>query len=226
MTSAAYFILAASCLIFIPVYKSRPSIVARQDALPNVDGAIEAHDAQQTCAVYISIPRSQILTVFFASLLVCLAALQLLFAWFGTLDMPALYVFHAVQFSSPWPSQAAAVLVGLFGVAGLFVFVLAATPFFANPVTLDVQADTEGLRNRGGTKDAFLPWDAIDSITRSAEVDGEIRYIVVGDYARNTITWSTTYALPANASLPLPAVTPNQLAAIVVARSGKQLTIC
>ncbi len=225
LPSAMYFLLAAGCLVFIPIYRRRPPAAVRQDTLPHVEGAIADQDAQHTYAVYTFIARSQALAGFVVSLLIFLAALPLLFAWFGTLDIPVLHMFHAVQFSPLWPAQAAAVLVGFLGVVGLLVGAVAGAVFFSQAGSLAVQADAEGMRDRRGAKDATLAWDAVDVITRSTDDEREIGYTVAGNYARTIIRWSTRNALPPNPALPLPSVTPEQFAAIVVARSGKQLTI-
>lgn len=223
LPSMAYFVLAAGCLVFIPIYRRRPPAAVGQGGLSDADGAIADQDTQHTYAVYTVITRSQALAACTVSLLICLAALPILFAWFGMLDIPVLHVVRTVQFATLWPAQAAAVLVGFGGVVGLFVLVVTTALFFVKPAWPDVQVDAEGLRDRRGTKDVALAWDTIDSISRSADDEGDIRYTVAGNYARAIIRWSTRNALPQNPALPLPSVTPEQFAAIVVARSGKPL---
>lgn len=155
------------------------------------------------------------------SLLAWLAALQLLFAWLGTLGLSAL---QAIRFSSLWPSQAVDIVVALVGGAGLLVFVIGAATFFLKPRKSHVYADAEGV-HKDAWEELFLAWDAVDGITRSADDEGEIRYTVTGNYARTIIRWSTQNALPPNPAFPLLAVTPEQFAEIVAKRSGKEIAI-
>lgn len=222
VTSAAYVILAASCLVFPFIYRRRSPTATRERVDRSDTGATTIdQDSRQTYVVYTAFPRSMTLTILFSSLLIWLAALPLLFAWLGTLGMSA---FQALQLSHLWPSQAAAVLVGFAGGVGLLICAFAAVGLSTTSDSIDVQADAEGLRAPGASKDSFLPWDAVDVMTLSAQDDSSYTYTAIGDYARTTITWPASSATPARADPRFIAVTPEQFAALVVARSGKRLS--
>lgn len=185
------------------------------------EAARMGQDASAASAVYTFIPRSEFLTWFIISLIVCIGALPLLFTWLGTLDVPLFRAFGSYQFVPLWPSHAIAMIVGVMGVLSALLLIPAVAILFSQSATLAVQADDQGLHDRRGTQDVVLAWDAIDSMTRTVDDEGEITYTVVGNYGRTVITWSTGNALPPDDALPLPAVAPEQLAAIVAARSGK-----
>ncbi len=223
VTSAAYFIFAAIWLVFAFIPGRRPPATAQGHERIDDTGADSIYqDSQQAYAIYTTITRSSILAALLISLLAWLAALQLLFAWLGMLGVST---FRAIQFSPLWPSQSVAIVVALIGGAGLLVFIATIATFFAKPRTPVVYADAEGIHTDNIADKLFLAWDAVDGITRSPSDTRHEVYTVIGNYGRTKITWSDRSATPAQADLRFHAVTPEQFAAIVVARSGKQLTV-
>ncbi|MGZ3664935.1 MAG: hypothetical protein ACXVDA_10680 [Ktedonobacterales bacterium] len=216
----AYFTLVAGCLVFVPIYRRRPLVDVGEVAMRETESVRLRQDVSVASAVYTFAPRSELLKWFFISLTVCIGGLPVLFAWLGTLDISLFRAFRSYQFVPLWPAQDIAVIVGVMGVLSVLVLIPAVALLFSQSPTLAVQADAQGLHDRRETQDEVLAWDAIDSMTRTVDDEGEITYTVAGNYGRTVITWSTANALPPNDALPLPAVTPEQFAAIVAVRSG------
>jgi hypothetical protein len=115
------------------------------------------------------------------------------------------------------------VWLAFFGFVG--VVMLYSVIFFPNTV---IRADTAGLHSRPTRRNSsFLPWASIEEIAARMRHGTVNDYVVRGDAGRVVINWSARRSLvvdetPSDGALP---ISPDELAALVVKRSGKPLRV-
>lgn len=95
--------------------------------------------------------------------------------------------------------------------------------FGLSPGRHAVVADVKGLSMRSGRRTEVLLWDDVERVMAHASRGRITRYEVIGDEGEVTIAWpAKVHATPRTGTQ---AVTPGELAALVVARSGKALRV-
>lgn len=86
-----------------------------------------------------------------------------------------------------------------------------------------VSADTIGLHSQTGSKTMLVPWGAIERVEMALNSEGDRTFKVIGRDGQ-TITWNAGHERRFAPSPGTQRVTAEELAAIVVQRSGKPLS--
>ena len=126
---------------------------------------------------------------------------------------------HPSLFSIAGVRQLAAIIIAM---PAFFVLVLAGADVFRRMTTLEAHAT--GLSERTGKKVTAITWGAIAAVTARVKHGKYASFAVVADDV--TIDWlAGTGSSHAGRTPPGLAITGEELAALVVARSGRTLTI-
>ncbi len=150
-------------------------------------------------------------------------AVEIVPALLVILTLPAHHVpstLPQVQGELSFPLAFLLALFGLFGVAFAYGAIFRTTAV--------IRADAAGLSARTTRRTAqVLPWDGVEDITARMRRGHVVAYTAKGDAGRITIGWWARRSLvvqrtPSDGALP---ITPDELAALVVKRSGLPLRL-
>ncbi len=129
---------------------------------------------------------------------------------------------HASVFSTAGLRLLAAAII--IAIPAFIVLVLGWADVFKRATTL--QADATGMSKRTGNKETLITWHEIEAVTARAKHGKYTTFAVVADNDDVTIDWlASPGSAHARRNPPSLAISGEELAALVVARSGRTLTI-
>lgn len=132
-----------------------------------------------------------------------------------------LHVMAAKDSTASDPGAILPFVVAIYGVLGIMLFIAAFLP-----IKWTVRADRSALSQSSSMRyNSSIPWESIERITARVRRGKVVAYTVVGDVGRTSIFWYAEpsvvrHGAPTDGSTPM---APDQLAALVVLRSGKDI---